>query len=292
MKLKAFAKINLGLDVIGRREDGYHQVRMIMQTIRMFDQLEIEKSRKPGIRLSVNLPYVPADAGNLVYRAASLMMEEFSLPQGLDIRLNKFIPVAAGMAGGSSDAAAALVGINRLFGLGLSRGELMERGLKLGADVPYCIMRGTALAEGIGEKLTRLSPLPPCYILIGKPGVSVSTKYVYTNLKLDETTVHPDIDGMVAALKAGDLTGVTEKMGNVLESVTIPRYPVIEKIKDLMKETGALNALMSGSGPTVFGIFDDWKKARQAQQRLRESRLARQVFLAEAFHNGGTEDDQ
>ncbi len=292
MKLKAFAKINLGLDVIGRREDGYHQVRMIMQTIRMFDQLEIEKSRKPGIRLSVNLPYVPADAGNLVYRAASLMMEEFSLPQGLDIRLNKFIPVAAGMAGGSSDAAAALVGINRLFGLGLSRGELMERGLKLGADVPYCIMRGTALAEGIGEKLTRLSPLPPCYILIGKPGVSVSTKYVYTNLKLDETTVHPDIDGMVAALKAGDLTGVTEKMGNVLESVTIPRYPVIEKIKDLMKETGALNALMSGSGPTVFGIFDDWEKARQAQQRLRESRLARQVFLAEAFHNGGTEDDQ
>lgn len=292
MKLKAFAKINLGLDVIGRREDGYHQVRMIMQTIWMFDQLEIEKSRKPGIRLSVNLPYVPADAGNLVYRAASLMMEEFSLPQGLDIRLNKFIPVAAGMAGGSSDAAAALVGINRLFGLGLSRGELMERGLKLGADVPYCIMRGTALAEGIGEKLTRLSPLPPCYILIGKPGVSVSTKYVYTNLKLDETTVHPDIDGMVAALKAGDLTGVTEKMGNVLESVTIPRYPVIEKIKDLMKETGALNALMSGSGPTVFGIFDDWKKARQAQQRLRESRLARQVFLAEAFHNGGTEDDQ
>ncbi|HIS26654.1 MAG TPA: 4-(cytidine 5'-diphospho)-2-C-methyl-D-erythritol kinase [Candidatus Pullilachnospira intestinigallinarum] len=292
MKLKAFAKINLGLDVIGRREDGYHQVRMIMQTIRMFDQLEIEKSRKPGIRLSVNLPYVPADAGNLVYRAASLMMEEFSLPQGLDIRLNKFIPVAAGMAGGSSDAAAALVGINRLFGLGLSRGELMERGLKLGADVPYCIMRGTALAEGIGEKLTRLSPLPPCYILIGKPGVSVSTKYVYTNLKLDETTVHPDIDGMVAALKAGDLTGVTEKMGNVLESVTIPRYPVIEKIKDLMKETGALNALMSGSGPTVFGIFDDREKARQAQQRLRESRLARQVFLAEAFHNGGTEDDQ
>ena len=292
MKLKAFAKINLGLDVIGRREDGYHQVRMIMQTIRMFDQLEIEKSRKPGIRLSVNLPYVPADAGNLVYRAASLMMEEFSLPQGLDIRLNKFIPVAAGMAGGSSDAAAALVGINRLFGLGLSRGELMERGLKLGADVPYCIMRGTALAEGIGEKLTRLSPLPPCYILIGKPGVSVSTKYVYTNLKLDETTVHPDIDGMVAALKAGDLTGVTEKMGNVLESVTIPRYPVIEKVQDLMKETGALNALMSGSGPTVFGIFDDWEKARQAQQRLRESRLARQVFLAEAFHNGGTEDDQ
>lgn len=292
MKLKAFAKINLGLDVIGRREDGYHQVRMIMQTIRMFDQLEIEKSSTPGIRLAVNLPYVPTDAGNLVYRAASLLMEEFSISEGVDIRLKKFIPVAAGMAGGSSDAAAALVGINRLFDLGLSRKQLMERGLKLGADVPYCVMRGTALAEGIGERLTRLSPLPPCYILIGKPGISVSTKYVYTNLKLDENTVHPDIDGMIEALKAGDLLGVTGKMGNVLESVTIPRYPVIEKIKDLMMEAGARGALMSGSGPTVFGIFDDKKTAQRARQRLWDSHLARQIFLAEAFHDGGTEDDQ
>ena len=292
MKLKAFAKINLGLDVIGRREDGYHQVRMIMQTIRMFDQLEIEKSSTPGIRLSVNLPYVPTDSGNLVYRAASLLMEEFSIQEGVDIRLNKFIPVAAGMAGGSSDAAAALVGVNRLFGLALSRKELMERGLRLGADVPYCVMRGTALAEGIGEKLTRLPALPSCYILIGKPGISVSTKYVYTNLKLDARTEHPDIDGIIEALENQDLGGVTGKMGNVLESVTIPRYPVIEKIKDLMKAEGALNALMSGSGPTVFGIFDDRKTAERAQQKLRDSRLARQVFLTEAFHNGGTEDDQ
>lgn len=292
MKLKAFAKINLGLDVIGRREDGYHQVRMIMQTIRMFDQLEIEKSSTSGIRLSVNLPYVPTDSGNLVYRAASLLMEEFSIQEGVDIRLNKFIPVAAGMAGGSSDAAAALVGVNRLFDLGLSRKELMERGLRLGADVPYCVMRGTALAEGIGEKLTRLPALPSCYILIGKPGISVSTKYVYTNLKLDARTEHPDIDGIIEALENQDLGGVTGKMGNVLESVTIPRYPVIEKIKDLMKAEGALNALMSGSGPTVFGIFDDRKTAERAQQKLRDSRLARQVFLTEAFHNGGTEDDQ
>lgn len=292
MKLKAFAKINLGLDVIGRREDGYHQVRMIMQTIRMFDQLEIEKSSTPGIRLSVNLPYVPTDSGNLVYRAASLLMEEFSIQEGVDIRLNKFIPVAAGMAGGSSDAAAALVGVNRLFDLGLSRKELMERGLRLGADVPYCVMRGTALAEGIGEKLTRLPALPSCYILIGKPSISVSTKYVYTNLKLDARTEHPDIDGIIEALENQDLGGVTGKMGNVLESVTIPRYPVIEKIKDLMKAEGALNALMSGSGPTVFGIFDDRKTAERAQQKLRDSRLARQIFLTEAFHNGGTEDDQ
>ena len=292
MKLKAFAKINLGLDVIGRREDGYHQVRMIMQTIRMFDQLEIEKSSTPGIRLSVNLPYVPTDSGNLVYRAASLLMEEFSIQEGVDIRLNKFIPVAAGMAGGSSDAAAALVGVNRLFDLGLSRKELMERGLRLGADVPYCVMRGTALAEGIGEKLTRLPALPSCYILIGKPGISVSTKYVYTNLKLDARTEHPDIDGIIEALENQDLGGVTGKMGNVLESVTIPRYPVIEKIKELMKAEGALNALMSGSGPTVFGIFDDRKTAERAQQKLRDSRLARQVCLTEAFHNGGTEDAQ
>src|SRR5699024_1709000 len=157
----------------------------------------------------------PTDSGNLVYRAASLLMEEFSIQEGVDIRLNKFIPVAAGMAGGSSDAAAALVGVNRLFDLGLSRKELMERGLRLGADVPYCVMRGTALAEGIGEKLTRLPALPSCYILIGKPGISVSTKYVYTNLKLDARTEHPDIDGIIEALENQDLGGVTGKMGNV-----------------------------------------------------------------------------
>lgn len=168
----------------------------------------------------------------------------------------------------------------------------MKVGVKIGADVPYCIMRGTALSEGIGEKLTALPSLPACYILIGKPGVSVSTKFVYTNLKLDEKTKHPDIDGMLDALQRQDLYGITDRMENVLESVTVPAYPVIQEIKDHMKAHGALNALMSGSGPTVFGIFDDKKKAEFACEKLKESGLTRQTFLTTAFNHGGTPDDK
>lgn len=292
MKLRAFAKINLGLDVIRRREDGYHDVRMIMQTIQMYDQLEMEKKSSKGIALTANLSYIPVNENNLVYKAAKLLMDQYQIKEGVSIHLNKFIPVAAGMAGGSSDAAAALVGMNKLFRLGLSKEELMKAGVKIGADVPYCIMRGTALSEGIGEKLTALPSLPACYILIGKPGVSVSTKFVYTNLKLDEKTKHPDIDGMLDALRRKDLYGITDRMENVLESVTVPAYPVIQEIKDHMKAHGALNALMSGSGPTVFGIFDDKEKAEFACEKLKESGLTRQTFLTTAFNHGGTPDDK
>lgn len=279
MKLRALAKINLGLDVTGKRPDGYHEVRMIMQSIQMFDQLEIEKSGEPGIRIETNLSFLPCNENNLVYRAADLLMKEFDIRSGLDVRLTKFIPVAAGMAGGSSDAAAMLVGVNRMFGLGLSTGELMERGVKIGADVPYCIMRGTALAEGIGEKLTRLSPMPPCHVLIGKPGINVSTKFVYGNLDLKKVKTHPDIDAIRDAIERGDLHGVARNMGNVLELVTCPAYPVIEEIKELMMREGALNAMMSGSGPTVFGLFDDQETAKKAYEKLRDSGLARQTFL-------------
>ena len=180
MRLRAMAKINLGLDVLRKREDGYHEVRMIMQTIQMYDLLDIRKKEEPGISLSTNLPYVPSDERNLVYKAAKLLMDEFDIQEGISMKLTKSIPVAAGMAGGSSDAAAAFVGVNKMFQLGLSEEELMKRAVQIGADVPYCIMRGTALAEGIGEKLTVLPPMPDCWILIGKPGISVSTKYVYT----------------------------------------------------------------------------------------------------------------
>ena len=176
MRLRALAKINLGLDVVGKRADGYHEVRMIMQTIQMYDVLEIEKKAEPGITLTTNIPYVPTDERNLVYKAAKMLMDEFHIEEGLTMNLEKFIPVAAGMAGGSSDAAAAFVGVNRIFGLGLSEEDLMKRAVKVGADVPYCVMRGTALAEGIGEKLTRLPRVPQCYVLVGKPGVNVSTK--------------------------------------------------------------------------------------------------------------------
>lgn len=287
MRLQAFAKINLGLDVLGKREDGYHEVRMIMQTIRMYDQLDMRKSVEPGIHLTTNKKYIPVDENNLVWRAAKLMMDTCGIMEGVSIHLHKVIPVAAGMAGGSSDAAATLVGMNRLFHCGLSKEKLMELGVQIGADVPYCVLRGTALAEGIGEKLTVLPPMPDCWILIGKPGISVSTKYVYTTLDLNTNTVHPDIDGMKKALEDGNLYGITERMGNVLQDVTIPSYLEVERIKEQMKTLGAVNAMMSGSGPTVFGIFDNEEKAQEACQKLRESGSCQQVFLTVPFNNYG-----
>lgn len=287
MRLRALAKINLGLDVLRRREDGYHELRMIMQTINMYDQLDMEISEKRGIHITSNLPFIPTNENNLVYKAAKLLMDEFQVEQGLKVDLQKFIPVAAGMAGGSSDAAAAMIGVNRLFGLGLSVKELMKRGVKVGADVPYCLLRGTALAEGIGEKLRPLPPCPDCYVLIGKPGISVSTKFVYENLRANELKEHPPIDRMLEALQWHNLYKIADYMGNVLETVTIPKYPVIEEIKNHMKEHGALNAMMSGSGPTVFGLFDDKETAERACEELRASRLAKTVFLTTVFNNGG-----
>ncbi len=287
MRLRALAKINLGLDILRKREDGYHEVRMIMQTIQMYDVLKMKKVKKPGISLSVNYPYIPSDERNLVYKAAKLLMDEFQVREGVDICLEKFIPVAAGMAGGSSDAAAAMVGINRLFKLGLSERELMDRAVNIGADVPYCIMRGTALAEGIGEKLTRIAQIPDCFVLIGKPGISVSTKMAYESLQLDKISSHPDIDGMIRDIENGDLLTMTEKMGNVFEPGIIEKYPVIGEIKDLMEDNGALKAMMSGSGPTVFGIFDDREKMEAAAAVLRESGLAKTVFATEVTKTGG-----
>ncbi len=289
MQLKALAKINLGLDVLRRREDGYHDVRMIMQTVRMFDRLALVKQDKEGIRVRTNLYYLPANENNLVYKAAKLLFEEFDIRGGLSIDLKKYIPVAAGMAGGSSDAAAVLYGVNRMYGLGLSREELMERAVKIGADVPYCILRGTALAEGIGEKLTPLSPMPPCNILVAKPGISVSTKYVYENLHANDLRPeqHPDIDGILEALKKQDLRGMAECLrdGNVLETVTGEAYPVIGRLKATMEENGAAVALMSGSGPTVFGIYEDRMQARRAMAAIRKSRLAKQLFLTTPYNN-------
>lgn len=281
ISLKAYAKINLGLDVLGTLENGYHEVRMVMQSIDIYDKINISKNRTGEINIKTNLSFLPTGPDNLVYKAAKLIKDEFEISYGVDIDLYKFIPVAAGMAGGSTDAAAVLKGINRLFGLGLSEEELMARGAKLGADVPYCIMGGTALAEGIGEKLTRLKPCPRCYVVIGKPGISVSTKYVYDNLIVDENTVHPDIDGIIDSINNDDIGGVADKLGNVLESVTENAYPVIRDIKDIMIKEGALNSMMSGSGPTVFGIFDDRDKAVRCREVLRNGSLARNSYVAE-----------
>ncbi len=292
IRMKALAKINLGLDVVRKREDGYHEVRMIMQTVKLYDQIDIHKMDKPGIRLKTNLQYLPVDENNLAYRAARLLIEEFGIPKGVSIRLRKVIPIAAGMAGGSSDAAAVLVGLNRIFQLGLTKQELMERSVKLGADVPYCILRGTALAEGIGEKLTRLPAMPKCHVLIAKPGIHVSTKMVYTNLRADELVSHPAIDGQIAAIRERDLRRAAELMGNVLETVTIPAYPVIGKIKEKMMAYGALGAMMSGSGPTVFGLFEDEEKARYAYEKMRRGSLAKQVYLTRIMNHGGDANDR
>ncbi|WP_448865024.1 4-(cytidine 5'-diphospho)-2-C-methyl-D-erythritol kinase [Clostridium sp.] len=297
LELKAYGKINLGLDVVRRREDGYHEVRMIMQTVRVYDAIELNRTEEEGIRLSTNLYYLPDNENNLGYRAAKLLMDEFGIRDGVEIKMKKFIPVAAGMAGGSSDAAAVLFGVNKMFGLGLSKQELMERGVRLGADVPYCIMRGTALSEGIGEILTPLPPMPQCRVLIAKPAVSVSTKHVYESLNLPSLGVeaHPDIDAMRAAIEKKDLSGVVSQLGNVLETVTIPENPVIQTLKDKMMEMGADGSLMSGSGPTVFGLFTNQAAAQAAYEELRygsSQDLAKQVYLTSFYNRKGHADGE
>lgn len=279
IELKALAKINLGLDVLGRRENGYHDVRMVMQSIYLYDEVKLEKTAEPGITTVSNLSFLPTGDGNIAYKAARLLQEEFQIAEGIKITLNKHIPVAAGLAGGSSNAAAVLFGMNRMFRLGLSQKDLMDRGVRLGADVPYCIMRGTVLAEGIGEKLSVLPAMPKCTVLIAKPPVSVSTKVVYEALDAKEITEHPDIDGIIEGLKNNSLKQVAACMGNVLEDVTVPMHPVIDQIKQEMKSAGALNAMMSGSGPTVFGLFESRADAREAQRRIREKSLSRQVYV-------------
>lgn len=283
IRLKARAKINLGLDVLGKRENGYHDVRMVMQTVGIYDRLIITKIPEDEIRININLKFLPVNENNLIYKAYKLMKDEYGFSGGIDVDLNKFIPIAAGMAGGSTDAASTMFAINRLFELGLSNEELMKQGVKIGADVPYCIMRGTALAEGIGEKLTKLSPMPHCHIVVAKPPINVSTKMVYESLDAGAITKHPDIDAIIEAINEGDVKKVAECMGNVLEDVTVPMYPVIAKIKNDMISQGAYNAMMSGSGPTVFGIFPDEQTALKCKEYLKAHEDARQVYITETF---------
>lgn len=294
--IKAFGKINLGLDVLGKMPDGYHNLRMIMQTVGIYDTVEIERSktgdgRKNGtenegslINVYTNVDSLPGDEHNLAYKAAKLLMDEFGIEQEINIKIDKVIPIAGGMAGGSADCAAVLKGVNILFSLGLSDEELMERGVKLGADVPYCVMGGTALAEGIGEKLTELPDVPQAHVVIAKPGISVSTKYVYEAIDSIEIEDHPDTDAIIAAIEAGDLYDMAGRLRNVLEDVTVNKYPIINTIKKAMMESGAIGAMMSGSGPTVFGIFDSMEGAKKAVQIIERRELAAQLFLTE-FHN-------
>ena len=279
-QLKAYAKINLGLDVVKKLPNGYHQVKMVMQTVGIYDELTLEKA-EDGIIMTTDSGELPTDENNLIYKAAKLMREKYGIDGGMRIHLRKNIPIAAGMAGGSTDAAATMKGINTLFGLGVKPGELMEEAVKIGADVPYCIMGGTALAEGIGEKLTALPSVPHMFLLVAKPDINVSTKYVYEHLDAAGIAHHPDIDGMVEAIRENSLCGILERMDNVLETVTIPAHPVIDTIKKRMKELGAEESLMSGSGPTVFGVFSDKECAEKAYRQMVQDGLARQLFVTE-----------
>jgi len=275
---RAYAKINLCLDVTGRLENGYHLVRMIMQSVDLFDELRFEKT-EGEIVITSSREDLSVGEDNLIYKAAALMKEKFGIQGGVKVSLKKNIPMAAGMAGGSSDAACTLKAMNELYDLGLSEEALREIGVKIGADVPYCIMGGTALSEGIGEILTKLPPMPDCVLLLAKPEVGVSTKYVYEQLDSHEIPSHPDVDGMLGALEKGDLAGITARLSNVLETVTVEKHEVVGQIKRVMLEGGAMGSLMSGSGPTVFGIFENAEKARQAGENVRELGLAKDVFV-------------
>lgn len=283
LRRNAYAKINLGLDVLRRREDGYHEVKMIMQTIDLYDTLTFCRKKEPGIVLKIDKENLSAGRDNLICRAAERLFAETGISEGVEIFLEKRIPIAAGMAGGSTDAAATLMGLNELFGFGFSLEQLQALGVTLGADIPYCLMGGTALSEGIGEVLTKLPAPPPCVLVVAKPDIDVSTKFVYENLHADTLAYHPDIDGMEEAIRNGSLSGIAKRIGNVLETVTVRKYPVIDEIKEQMKKAGALNALMSGSGPTVFGLFTEKEPADAAAEQIRRCGLAEQVFVT-GFH--------
>ncbi len=299
LQKKAFAKVNLSLDIIGRREDGYHLVRMVMQTLDIYDLLKLEKLEDNKIEISVSdsrgdmgakeeISRLPVGEDNLVYKAAKQVLQKYLWNKGrqggVSITLEKHIPIAAGMAGGSSDAAAAIKGINELYELGVMDQELMELGVKLGADIPYCIMGGTALSEGIGENLTKLPQLSETVVLVAKPPIAVSTKEAYGDfdsfLESGKWIDHPDVDGQVDAIYSGDILKTASYCKNVLEQVTGGKHPEIQKLEEVMKKCGALNAIMSGSGPTVFGIFSNLQDAERAYNEIETNNMTEQLFIS------------
>ncbi|WP_113885343.1 MULTISPECIES: 4-(cytidine 5'-diphospho)-2-C-methyl-D-erythritol kinase [Cytobacillus] len=266
--VKAPAKINLSLDVLHKREDGYHEVEMIMTTIDLADRLELTLLDKDEIKIVSHNRFVPDDQRNLAYQAAHLLKERFQVKKGVSITIEKAIPVAAGLAGGSSDAAAALRGLNKLWDLGLSLDELAEIGTEIGSDVSFCVYGGTALARGRGEKIQQLPAPPTCWVILAKPFIGVSTADVYRRLDVDQVQ-HPNTAGMVEAINAGSYDHVCRNMGNVLEDVTLNMHPEVLQIKDQMKRFGADAVLMSGSGPTVFGLVHHDSRMHRIYNGLR-----------------------
>lgn len=281
--LKGRAKINLTLDVVGKRENGYHDLEMIMQSVNLHDTIYIRKTKVPGVRLKANYSWLPTNEKNIAYRAAQLFFEESGIDGGVAIEITKRIPVAAGLAGGSTDAAATLVGLNRLYETHYSREKLMEMGLKLGADVPFCIVRGTMLAEGIGEELTPLKPMPHTYVVLVKPPISVSTAVVYKNLDINRIKKHPDTKTVIKALEEGNVQKIADHMSNVLEEVTIEMHPEIEDIKKGFIKQGAMGTMMSGSGSTVFGLFNTREAAHKAAKYFKMHHNIREVYVTTTY---------
>jgi 4-diphosphocytidyl-2-C-methyl-D-erythritol kinase len=268
---KAMGKINFSLDAINKRTDGYHNLKMVMQTVELHDILEIRKVENEITVICEN-SLVPANDSNIAYKAARALCDYTNLNLNVSIHIDKNIPVAAGMAGGSSDAAAVLKGINELFSLNLNMNELMKIGKTIGADVPYCLCGGTMLAEGIGDVLTPLAPLNGVNIVLVKPRIEVSTAWVFRNFINSDVIERPDTDALISALKKNDLKAIGSKLANVLESVTVKAYPIINEIKATLLDCGALGSIMSGSGPTVFGIFEDYASAQKAFAEISEMR--------------------
>lgn len=266
--IKARAKINLSLDVIGRRNDGYHDVQMIMQSISLHDKVFLDTIDEKCIKIKCDKHWVPSNSDNIAYKAAAAIMGKYDLPKGVAIKIVKKIPVAAGLAGGSADAAAVLKGMNDLFSLDLKEEDLMKLGKSIGADVPFCVKGGTMLAEGIGEILSDIAPLKNVNIVLVKPRISVSTAWVYNNLDIGKISSRPDTRLLVKLIENQDIKNIGKNMVNVLEAVTVSRYEVIGEIKDRLVELGALGSMMSGSGPTVFGIFDSRVKAENAHKNI------------------------
>lgn len=283
VNIYANAKINLALDVIGERDDGYHELCTIMQTVALRDKLTIRKLYTNRIKLNSNVKWLPNDERNLAFGAAKALIDMFDIDYGVLIEIDKKIPICAGLGGGSANAAAALLGVRKLFNLPISINELMEIGLSLGADVPFCIMKGTALAEGIGEDLTPITPCPDVHIVIAKPPVSVSTKEVFRQFKQENVSKRPDINKMIKDIENGNIKSLAAGLVNVLESVTAKEFVVIERIKRIMLLNGSLGAVMSGSGPTVFGMFEDKHTAQKAMSQIRADLNVKEIFLTNIF---------
>ncbi len=269
VKIKARAKINLTLDVVGKRPNGYHDVEMIMQQVDLYDVVTVSKREDARVVLSCSDPFLPVDERNIAYRAAKDMMATYGLPRGFNIHIEKHIPVCAGLAGGSTDAAATIKGINLLMGLGASEEDLAAIGLKLGADVPFCLMTGAALAKGIGESLEPIRGLENTWLLLVKPNFGVSTKEVYEALVYQDLLEKPDTKAMLKALETQNKSLVMSLLCNVLESVTLPMYPEVKRVKQMLKAHGAGGVLMSGSGPTVFGLYKNHEKALRAYKKIK-----------------------